>query len=71
MSSINPSRPEKGKNNDAEISGKKRGTNVTSMLMIKMTIQKHENNVENCILEEMNLLTAEATLKGNDIIRSL
>lgn len=62
MSSINLSMPEKGRNNDVKISGKKRCTNVTSVLKIKMIIEKHENNVGNCILEEVNLLTVEATL---------
>lgn len=62
MSSINLSMPEKGRSNDVKISGKKRCTNVTSVLKIKMIIEKHENNVGNCILEEVNLLTVEATL---------
>lgn len=62
MSSINLSMPEKGRNNDVKISGKKRCTNVTSVLKIKMIIEKRENNVGNCILEEVNLLTVEATL---------
>lgn len=62
MSSINLSMPEKGRDNDVKISGKKRCTNVTSVLKIKMIIEKHENNVGNCILEEVNLLTVEATL---------
>lgn len=62
MSSINLSMPEKGRNNDVKISGKKRCMNVTSVLKIKMIIEKHENNVGNCILEEVNLLTVEATL---------
>lgn len=62
MSSSNLSMPEKGRNNDVKISGKKRCTNVTSVLKIKMIIEKRENNVGNCILEEVNLLTVEATL---------
>lgn len=71
MNIINPSIPEKSKTSDVEITGEKICKNMTPIHKIKMTFGKHETNVGNLFLEEMNLLLGKATPKGKGAIRTL
>lgn len=56
--------PEQGKTSDVEIVGKQICKNMTPMHKIKMTFEKYETNVGNCICKGNEFIDSKSNPEG-------